>query len=52
MTLRKPSIMFPIIIKEGNIKALRMACTCHKILIRAPQKRRVKLGTNVLDAVL
>ena len=57
MPLRKPSnqvicIIFRIIIKEGDIKALRMACTCHKILIRVPQKRRFKIWTNVLDAFL
>ena len=45
-------VIFRIIIKEGDIKALRMACTCHKILIRVPQKRRFKIWTNVLDAFL
>ena len=52
MPLRKICIIFRIIIKEADIKALRMACTCHKILIRVPQKRRFKIWTNVLDAFL
>ena len=50
--LETRNIIFRIIIKEGDIKALRMACTCHKILIRVPQKRRFKIWTNVLDAFL
>ena len=60
MPLRKPSnevfriicIIFCIIITEDDIKALRIAITCHRILIRVPQRRRFKIWTNVLDAFL
>ena len=58
MPLRKPSFVlkfvsyFCIIITEDDIKALRIAITCHRILIRVPQRRRFKIWTNVLDAFL
>lgn len=52
MPIRKICIIFCIIITEDDIKALRIAITCHRILIRVPQRRRFKIWTYVLDAFL